>query len=98
MTSSLLLYVSDVQNVFTSATRKLFADNRIIFLFGKDLKGLLSTAKIELASLSEWLLANKLTFSISQDKDTKFTLFANKSPANSTNYHSKAMKFLLQLQ
>ena len=51
-------------------------------MFGKDLKGLFSTANTELASLSEWLLANKLTLSIGQDKDTKFTLFANKQPTN----------------
>ena len=41
-----------------------------IVLFGKDLKGLFSTVKTELASLSE------LTLSISQDNDTTFTLFA----------------------
>ena len=77
-----LLYVNDIQNAFTSATPKLFADDINIFLFGKDLKGLFSTANTELASLSEWLLANKLTLSIGQDKDTKFTLFANKQPTN----------------
>ena len=77
-----LLYVNNIQNAFTSATPKLFADDISIFLFGKDLKGLFSTANTELASLSEWLLANKLTLSIGQDKDTKFTLFANKQALN----------------
>jgi hypothetical protein len=73
-----LLYVDDIQNAFTSATPKLFADDINIFLFGKDLKGLFSTTNTELASLSEWLLANKLTLSIGQDDNTKFTLYANK--------------------
>ena len=30
----------------------------------------------ELDSLNEWLLANKLSLSIGEDKDTKYTLFS----------------------
>ena len=44
----------------------------------QDLKSLYSLANTELDSLNEWLLANKLSLSIGQDKDTKYTLFAPK--------------------
>ena len=35
-------------------------------------------ANTELESLNEWLLANKLSLSIGEDKDTKYTLFSPK--------------------
>ena len=73
-----LLYVNDIQHAFEHATPKLFADDINLFLFHKDLKSLYSLANTELDSLNEWLLANKLSLSIGQDKDTKYTLFAPK--------------------
>ena len=48
-----------------------------LFLFHKDIEPLYSLANTELDSLDEWLLANKLSLSISQDKDTIYTLFAS---------------------
>ena len=71
-----LLYVNDIQNAFTNATPKLFADDINVFLFHKDLKTLYLQANRELDSLNEWLLANKLSLSIGDDKDTKYTLFS----------------------
>ena len=65
-----------VFNDFTNATPKLFADDINVFLFHKDLKTLYLQANRELDSLNEWLLANKLSLSIGEDKDTKYTLFS----------------------
>ena len=71
-----LIYVNDIQNAFKNATPKLFADDINLFLFHKDIKTLYSMANTELESLNEWLLANKLSLSIGEDKDTKYTLFS----------------------
>ena len=71
-----LIYVNDIQNAFINATPKLFADDINIFLFHADLKILFNLANTELRSLNQWLLANKLSLSIGEGKDTKYTLFA----------------------
>ena len=68
----------DIQDSFEHTTSKLFADDFNIFLFHKDIKSLYSLANTELDSLNEWLLANKRSLSIGQDKYTKYTLFAPK--------------------
>ena len=73
-----LIYVNDTQNAFKNATPKLFADDINLFLFHKDIKTLYSLANTELESLNEWLLANKLSLSIGEDKDTKYTLFSQR--------------------
>ena len=73
-----LIYVNDIQNAFLNATPKLFADDINVFIFHKDIKTLYSLANTELESLNEWLLANKLSLSIGDDKDTKYTLFSPK--------------------
>ena len=71
--------MNDIRNAFTKATPKLFADDINVFLFHKDLKTLYLQANRELEYLNEWLLANKLSSSIGEDKDTKYSLF---SPTN----------------
>ena len=88
-----LLYVNDIQNAFTNATPKLFADDINLFIFHKDLKTLYSLANAELESLNEWLIANKLSLSIGDGKDTKYTLFAPQNypdTNNLTELHSQA--------
>ena len=74
-----LVYVNDIQHAFINATPKLFADDINLFLFHEDLKTLFSLANSELESLNEWLLANKLSLSIGEGKDTKYTLFSPKT-------------------
>ena len=74
-----LIYVNDIQHAFTHASPKLFADDINLFIFHKDLKTLYSLANTELESLNTWLLANKLSLSIGENKDTKYTLFSPKS-------------------
>ena len=70
-----LVYVNDIQHAFTNATPKLFADDINVFLFHSDIKTLFNLAN-ELKSLNEWLLANKLSLSIGEGKDTTYTLFS----------------------
>ena len=74
-----MIYVNDIQHAFTHASPKLFADDINLFIFHKDLKTLYSLANTELESLNTWLLANKLSLSIGENKDTKYTLFSPKS-------------------
>ena len=71
-----LIYVNDIQHAFVNATPKLFADDINIFLFHSDIKTLYNLANTELKSLNEWILANKLSLSIGEGKDTKYTLFS----------------------
>ena len=73
-----LRYVNDIQYAFSKATPKLFADDINLFLFYKDIKTLFSMANTELESLNSWLLSNKLSLSIGENKDTKYTLFSPK--------------------
>ena len=51
-------------------------DDINLFLFHKDVKTLFSIANDELESLNLWLLPNKLSLSIGEGKDTKYTLFS----------------------
>ena len=80
-----LLYVNDIQNAFTNATPKLFADDINLFIFHKDLKTLYSLANMELELLNEWLLAHRLSLSIGADKDTTHTLFSQKKHPDTKN-------------
>ena len=66
-----LTCVNDTQNVFISATPKLFADDINVFLFHKDKNTLYSLPNTGLDSLNTWLLANKLSLSIGEDRHTK---------------------------
>ena len=55
---------------------KLFADDTYVFLFHKDLKTLYSNANEDLHSLSNWLIANKLSLSVDNDKDIRYTVYS----------------------
>lgn len=74
-----LIYVNYIQNAFTKAVPKLFADVTNVFIFHKEIKTLFSLANTELESLNSWLLSNKLSLSNGENKDTKYTLFSPKT-------------------
>ena len=59
--------------------RHLFSDDINLFIFHKDFETLYFLAKNELESLNNMLLANKLSFSIGENRDTKYALFSPKS-------------------
>ena len=70
-----LIYINDIAAAFKNAEPKLFADDTNIFIFHKNKSTLFNIAKTELASLENWLLANKLSLSIGINKETKFSFF-----------------------
>ena len=57
-----LLCINDLPNV----SEKLFADDTSVFLEGKDLAEITNTLNAELAKLTVWLSANKLTLNTSK--------------------------------
>ena len=71
-----ILYINDMENALNFTKPKLFADDSNLFLFHKDIKTLFSNANKDLQSLSEWLIANKLSLSVGNDKDSRYTIFS----------------------
>ena len=71
-----IIYINDMVNSLKYTHPKLFADDTNIFLFHKDLKTLYSNANEDLHSLSNWLIANKLSLSVGNDKDSRYTIYS----------------------
>ena len=61
-----LLCISDLPNVSEKLFAILFADDTSVFLDGKDLAEITNTINAELAKLTVWLSANKLTLNTSK--------------------------------
>ena len=78
-----LLYINDLSSVCKHAFPILFADDTNLFLSGKDGSSLSQTMTSELAQISDWLKANKLSLNI---KKTHYMLFSGgKRPPNDLN-------------
>ena len=75
-----LIYVNDINSAVPEAEVKLFADDTNMFVRDRDLLGVVNKTNTHLRSLSEWFLANKLSFSY--DK-TCFTVFVTKKVRDS---------------
>lgn len=71
-----LLYINDISNCSELLNFILFADDTSIFKSDKDLKNLFEHTNKELAKLSCWFQANKLSLNI---KKTKYMLFKAKN-------------------
>ena len=61
-----LLCINDLPNVSEKLFAILFADDTSVFLEGKDLAEITNTLNAELAKLTVWLSANKLTLNTSK--------------------------------
>ena len=64
-------------NTLKYSQPEVFADDTYIFIFHKDLKNLYSDANEDLQSLSSWLIANKHSLSIGNDKDSRYNIHSN---------------------
>ena len=62
----LCLCINDLPNVSEKLFAILFADDTSVFLEGKDLAEITNTLNAELAKLTVWLSANKLTLNTSK--------------------------------
>ena len=67
------LYINDIEKFSPLSTKILYADDTNIFLSGKNMQQLFSTMNSELAKLTDWLLANKLSLNVSK---THYVLFS----------------------
>ena len=67
-----LLYINDIYKCSSEFTFYLFADDTSIIYANNDLRTLESTVNLELAKVSEWLKANKLTLNI---KKSNYVVF-----------------------
>ena len=67
-----LLYINDIYKCSSEFTFYLFADNTNIIYANNNLRTLESTVNSELAKVSEWLKANKLTLNI---KKSNYIIF-----------------------
>ena len=71
-----IICINDTANSLNYTQLKLLADDTNIFLSYKDLKTLYSNANKDLHSLSNWLLANKLSLSVGNEKDSRYTIYS----------------------
>jgi hypothetical protein len=67
-----LIYINDLNKFSNILNSILFADDTNLFYSNKDINYLFETVNKELAKLSEWFIANKLSINI---KKTKYTFF-----------------------
>ena len=61
-----LIYINDIKKSSEILKFDLFADDTSIFYSHKDLRNVEMTLNNELAKVSEWLIANKLTLNVSK--------------------------------
>jgi hypothetical protein len=74
-----ILYVNDIVNCSDLLRFILFADDTNLFFSCIDIKELFATVNMELAKVSDWFRANKLSLNT---KKTNFILFGNKHLPN----------------
>ena len=67
-----LLYINDIADVSDKLFMILFADDTNAFISGRNVNEMISIMNIELAKLTQWLTANKLSLNVSK---TYFLLF-----------------------
>ena len=67
-----LIYVNDILNILKDSKAILFADDTNLLFSDKDLKTLIQTINVELASVKNWFSANRLSLNIEK---TSYILF-----------------------
>ena len=73
------LRVNDINNAAPNISIRLFADDTDVFLYNRDCKNLISSAKIALLYLKEWLDTNRLTLHLGK---TNYTVFHHNRHTN----------------
>ena len=61
-----ILYINDLANVSENLFSILFADDTTVLIEGTNINTMISTLNCELAKLTEWLNANKLSINVSK--------------------------------
>ena len=61
-----ILYINDLANVQENLFSILYADGTTVLIEGSNIKTMIATLNCELAKLTEWLNANKLSISVSK--------------------------------
>ena len=74
-----LLYINDLNYVSKILTLIMFADDTNIFISGKNLNEITSSANIELEKINDWFCANLLSLNI---KKTNYIMFGYKNLPN----------------
>ena len=81
-----LIYINDIYKSSDILQFHLFADDTSIFYSHKNLKNVEMTSSNELIKVSEWLIANKLTFNVSKSNFVIFHPPQKKIHTNITLY------------
>ncbi|MFM9988300.1 RNA-directed DNA polymerase [Flavobacterium sp.] len=79
-----ILYINDIVNCSDLLSFILFADDTTLVFSCKNLLQLNQTINVELAKVSDWLKANKLSLNT---KKTNFILFGNKHTRSGTKFN-----------
>ena len=74
-----IIYTNDLPNSVNNANTILFADDTTIYIANKNISTLYEILSHELANLSDWFRANKLSLNISK---TNYILFSNTEKQN----------------
>ena len=61
-----MLYINDLANVSENLFSILFADDTTVLIEGTNINTMIATLNYELAKLTEWLNANKLSINVSK--------------------------------
>ena len=73
-----LIYINDIYHVCSNCTSILFADDTDLFINGIDIDHMQSIFKTELAHISQWLIANRLSLNVQK---THYMVFTRKMVA-----------------
>ena len=80
-----ILYLNDLTDYINECKVSLYADDTAMYASSNSYIDLMLTLLLELAVVSEWLAANKLTLNITK---TKYVIFGkNQLLANTPNYN-----------
>ncbi len=70
-----IIYINDLYKYITDCKLNLYADDTALYTSNHSYIDLILSLRIEMATLSQWMLANKLTLNV---KKTKFVIFGTK--------------------
>ena len=80
-----ITYINDIINTSWLLKFILYADDSVLYLQGKDVRTVIDMINIELSTLNNWLLANRLTLNVEK---SHFMIFSRKQ----TTYLDHSLK------
>ena len=74
-----IIYINGLSTYLSETQTSLYADDTAIYCIGSSIIDVVLSLTIDLATVNEWLRANKLTLNVSK---TKYMIMGNKALGN----------------